>query len=36
MNEHPDEQVAADAIDPNAEGIPPWQWPEWLVSPPPS
>ena len=31
MNEHPDEQVAADAIDPNAGEIQPWQWPEWLT-----
>lgn len=29
--EHPDEQVAADSIDPNANGVVPWQWPEWLT-----
>jgi len=27
---HPDEQVAEAARDPNAGGIQPWQWPEWL------
>lgn len=31
MTKHPDEQVAADSRDPNAGGIPPWQWPKWLT-----
>lgn len=31
MNEHPDEQVAEAARDPNAGVIPPWTWPGWLT-----